>query len=183
MATAICRIFPCLPRMDFGPMRSLPACPMPAEGGAPCDYSNPTDALFNSGGGTSFTAPQFASIQALINQKAGGRQGNAAPIYYKLAKAEYGSASDPDKERLAACNSTKGNDIGQSCIFHDVTAGNNDVPCQGTNNCYDHPSGNTYGVLSTSDSKLKVAYPATTGWDFTTGLGTPNIENLVNKWP
>ena len=43
-----------------------------AEGGAPCDYSNGTDTLFNSAGGTSFTTPQFASIQALINQKAGG---------------------------------------------------------------------------------------------------------------
>ena len=42
-----------------------------AQGGAPCDYTNGTDTLFNSAGGTSFTAPQFASIQALINQKAG----------------------------------------------------------------------------------------------------------------
>ena len=41
------------------------------EGGAPCDYTNATDTFFNSGGGTSFAAPQFAGIQALINQKAG----------------------------------------------------------------------------------------------------------------
>jgi subtilase family serine protease len=153
-----------------------------AEGGAPCDYSNGTDSFFNSAGGTSFTAPQFASIQALINQKAGGPQGNAAAIYYKLAKAEYGSETSPDKERLAACNSSKGNDVGKSCIFHDVTVGNNDVPCYGTNNCYD-PSGNVYGVLSTSDSSLKEAYPAATGWDFTSGIGTPNINNLVLNWP
>jgi pseudomonalisin len=153
-----------------------------SEGGAPCDYSNPTDALFNSAGGTSFAAPQFASIQALINQKAGGPQGNPAPIFYKLAKAEYGSAADPDKERLQACNASKGKEIGQSCIFHDVTVGSNDVPCYGTNNCYD-PSGNKFGVLSTSDSSLKEAYPATIGWDFTSGIGTPNIENLVNEWP
>ena len=152
------------------------------EGGAPCDYSNGEDTFDNSAGGTSFTAPQFASIQALINQKAGGPQGNAAPIYYKLAKAEFGSATAPDHERLEACNSSKGNDVGKSCIFHDVTVGSNDVPCYGTNNCFD-PSGNEYGVLSTSDSSLKEAYPATTGWDFTSGIGTPNIENLVNKWP
>jgi subtilase family serine protease len=152
------------------------------QGGAPCDYSNPTDALFNMAGGTSFAAPQFASIQALINQKAGGPQGNPAPIFYKLAKAEYGSAADPDKERLQACNASKGKEIGQSCIFHDVTVGSNDVPCHGTHNCY-KPSGNKFGVLSTSDSRLKEAYPATTGWDFTSGIGTPNIENLVNNWP
>jgi subtilase family serine protease len=152
------------------------------QGGTPCDYSNPVDAFFNSAGGTSFTAPQFASIQALINQKAGGRQGNAAPVYYKLAKAEYGSDTHPDHERLQACNASRGKDIGKSCIFHDITVGNNDVPCYGTNNCYT-PLGDKYGVLSTSDSHLKEAYPATRGWDFTSGIGSPNIESLVNKWP
>jgi len=34
-----------------------------SSGGSPCGYSNSTDALNNAGGGTSFTAPQFASIQ------------------------------------------------------------------------------------------------------------------------
>ena len=51
-----------------------------AQGGAPCDYTTPADAFANSAGGTSFTAPQFASIQALINQKAGAPQGNPNPI-------------------------------------------------------------------------------------------------------
>jgi hypothetical protein len=46
-----------------------------AQGGAPCDYTNPTDTFFNIAGGTSFTAPQFASIQALINQKSRGSPG------------------------------------------------------------------------------------------------------------
>ena len=128
------------------------------EGGAPCDYSVPLDTFFNSAGGTSFTAPQFASIQALINQKAGGPQGNPAPVYYDLAKTEY------------------------SAVFHDVTFGNNDVPCYGTNNCY-LPSGSDYGVLSTSDSKLKVAYPAQAGWDFATGLGSVNVTVLVTRGP
>ena len=40
-----------------------------------------------------------------------------------------------------------------------------------------------YGVLSTSDHSLKEAYPATTGWDFATGLGSVNVTNLVNNWP
>ena len=146
----------------------------PSEGGAPCDYSNPTDALFNSGGGTSFTAPQYASIQALINQKAGGPQGNAAPIYYDLAKSQGVQAS---------CNATNGNKVGSACIFHDVTAGNNDVPCYGPVNCYNPTAGQGYGVLSVSDTQLQVAYPSQKGWDFTTGLGSVNVTNLVNAWP
>jgi subtilase family serine protease len=153
-----------------------------AEGGTPCDYSNPIDTFYNSDGGTSFTAPQFASIQALINQKAGGRQGNPAPIYYDLYKADFGTSSNPETTALADCNATRGNAIGSTCIFHDLTVGNNDVPCYGTNNCYT-PSGFDYGVLSTSDSSLHVAYPAHTGWDFTSGLGSVNVTNLVNRWP
>lgn len=147
------------------------------QGGAPCNYSNPTDALFNSAGGTSFTAPQFASIQALINQKAGVPQGNPDMVYYALARAEYSNSS-----QLAACNSAKGKGVSSSCIFQDVTLGDNDVPCFGTNNCF-APIADEFGVLSTSDTSLKVAYPATKGWDFATGLGTVNVTNLVNSWP
>ena len=153
-----------------------------AEGGAPCDYSNPLDTLHNSAGGTSFTAPQFASIQALINQKAGGAQGNAAPIYYDLGKSQYGSASSPNQAGLTACNAVAGNEISPSCLFHDVTVGNNDVPCYGTDDCYGS-AGLSYGVLSTSDKKLKVAYPAGSGWDFTSGLGSINVTNVVSSWP
>ncbi|MBV8743039.1 MAG: hypothetical protein JOZ12_14720, partial [Sinobacteraceae bacterium] len=69
-----------------------------------------------------------------------------------------------------------------SCIFHDVTTGNIDVPCFGPVNCYD-PNKQQFGVLSTSDTQLKVAYPAKAGWDFATGLGTLNVTNLVNSWP
>ena len=154
----------------------------PTEGGTPCKYSVPADAFFNSAGGTSFTAPQFASIQALINQKAGGAQGNPDPIFYNLYRAEFGTSSSPNNHALAACNATDGNTISSSCIFHDVTVGSIDVPCYGTNNCYD-PSGAEYGVLSTSDSSLQPAYPAHTGWDFATGLGSVNVANLVNSWP
>jgi subtilase family serine protease len=152
------------------------------EGGTPCNYSVPADAFNNSAGGTSFTAPQFASIQALINQKAGGPQGNPDPIIYDLFRAEYGSPSDPNTAMLGDCNATKGNGVASSCIFHDVTVGNNDVPCYGTNDCFD-PSPAEFGVLSTSDKKLRVAYPAHTGWDFTTGLGSVNVTKLVNSWP
>jgi subtilase family serine protease len=153
-----------------------------AQGGVPCDYTTPADAFANSAGGTSFTAPQFASIQALINQKAGGPQGNPDPVFYSLARNEYGSADNPNDTNLAACNASTGNAVSSSCVFHDVTTGNITEPCYGTNNCYD-PLGNVYGVLSTSDTSLLEAYPASTGWDFATGLGSVNVTNLVNSWP
>jgi subtilase family serine protease len=152
-----------------------------AEGGSPCKYSVPLDAFNNSAGGTSFTAPQFASIQALINQKA-GRQGNPAPGYYLLGAAQYGSREHPDQFGLSSCNANNGNQVGSTCYFHDVTLGSIDVPCFGTDNCF-LPSSDQYGVLSTSDKKLKPAYPAASGWDFATGLGSPNVANVVNNWP
>jgi subtilase family serine protease len=70
-------------------------------------------------GGTSFGAPTFAGIVALINQKTGSAgQGNVNPILYPLA------ASAPS-------------------AFHDIGTGNNNVPCkQGTPDC---PNGGTIG--------------------------------------
>ena len=71
-----------------------------AQGGAPCDYTNATDALDLAAGGTSFAAPAMAGIQALVNQKTSGRQGNPNPTYYKLAAGQAGGG--------AACNSDQG---------------------------------------------------------------------------
>jgi subtilase family serine protease len=147
------------------------------EGGSPCNYANPDDAIGNSAGGTSFTAPQFASIQALIDEKAGGPQGNPSPIFYALARAEYAN-----KTLLKECNSSNGKAISSACIFHDVTVGDNNVPCFGTDDCFD-PSTSDLGLLSTSDKTLQPAYLTHTGWDFPTGIGTVNVTNLVNNWP
>src|SRR5208283_4024271 len=126
-------------------------------------------------GGTSFASPIMAGIQALVNQKVGGSQGNPNPLYYSLAAAEYGESGD------SSCNSTLGNAVGSSCIFYDVTLGDMDANCTGTHNCY-LPSG-TYGVLSTSDGSYDPAYGTQIGWDFATGIGTVNATNLVNNWP
>ena len=114
----------------------------------------------------------MAGIQALVNQT-WGRQGNPNPVYYQLAATEYGSSGS------SSCNSTSGNSVGSSCIFYDVTQGDMDVNCTGSNNCY-RPSG-TNGVLSTSSSSYLPAYGTTTGWDFATGIGTLNATNLVNN--
>jgi subtilase family serine protease len=144
----------------------------PNNGGAPC-----TGAPINwsLAGGTSFASPIWAGIQALVNQKAGGRQGNPNYQLYQLAANEYGASGS------STCNSSKGNTVGSSCIFYDVTLGDNDVPCHSSSpNCYD-PSG-TYGVLSTSDTSYAPAYKTATGWDFATGIGTVNVANLVTNW-
>jgi subtilase family serine protease len=152
------------------------------EQGAPCDYSNSRDSYFNSAGGTSFSAPSFAGIQALVNQRTGSRQGNPNYVLYSLAGGEYGTNGDPNTGNLAACNTANGNTIGAACVFYDVTSGNNDMPCKGSDDCYT-VEGDTYGVLSTSSTELEVAYPSGAGWDFATGLGSVNITNLVNSWP
>jgi hypothetical protein len=137
------------------------------QGAAPCTGTPDTWA---GAGGTSFSSPIMAGIQALINQYTGSRWGNPNPKYYALARTEYGTSGN------TSCNSTD-NSVGNSCVFYDVTLGDIDAPCTGSYNCY-LPSG-TYGVLSTSDSKSQPAYPATSGWDFATGIGTVNVANLV----
>ncbi|PYU05728.1 MAG: hypothetical protein DMG33_10135, partial [Acidobacteria bacterium] len=141
-------------------------------GGAACTGDPST---WSGAGGTSFAAPIMAGIQALVNQKVGAPQGNPNPVYYRLAASEYGSAGN------SACNSSLGNAVAGSCIFYDVTLGDMDVDCAGTNNCY-LPSGRE-GVLSTSNNSFSPAYGTTTGWDFATGIGSVNAANLVNNWP
>jgi subtilase family serine protease len=138
-----------------------------AGGGAPC--KGPASG-WAGGGGTSFSTPIMAGIQALVNEK-WGRQGNPNPVYYKIARAEYGAAGS------SACNSTKGIGTASSCVFYDVTQGDMDINCTGTHNCF-RPSG-TNGVLSTSDTAYSRAYKTNTGWDFATGIGTVNAYNLV----
>jgi subtilase family serine protease len=148
------------------------------EGGATCDYTNSTDVGTLAAGGTSFSSPIMAGIMALINQKTASSQGNPNPRLYQMAGAEYGATGS------SICNSSLGTAMDKSCVFYDVTKGDIDVNCTGTTNCYGYTSGSSAidGVLSTSSSTLGPAYPAGTGWDYATGLGTINAANLVNGW-
>lgn len=110
-------------------------------------------------GGTSAGAPTFAGAIALANQRFGKRLGNVNYLLYSIAT-----------QSAASCSTTP-----SSCVFHDVTVGANAVPCQGgTPNC-SASTGN--GVLVDSG---KLAYLAGAGYDRATGLGSPNITNLVN---
>ena len=139
-----------------------------------CNLQNFT---FLGVGGTSASAPTFAGIMALVNQKmsmsggAGARQGNANYVLYKLA-AQTG----------ASCNSSTAAATGTACIFYDVTTGNNSVPCYfSTPNC-GTPVGDGYGVLVDPNNPNNPAWMTTTGYDLATGLGTVNAANLVNAW-
>jgi subtilase family serine protease len=130
-------------------------------------------------GGTSVSSPIMAGIQVLVNQKTGSRWGNPNTVYYALAATEYGVSGTG----AAACNSTTVNKKSTSCIFYDVTQGDNDVACQAGKRAVDCAGSSTYGVLATSTTNGKSAYPATAGWDFATGIGTVNAYNLLMNWP
>ena len=131
-----------------------------------CDL-NPPYEDFAGFGGTSVSSPAFAGIQALVDQKTHARQGNANFVYYKLAAGE----------NPANCN-VNGNAIlttlpAASCIFNDITADTNAVPCAaGSPNC--GTEGGPIGVLT--------GYNSGVGYDLTTGLGSVNAANLVNNW-
>jgi subtilase family serine protease len=136
-------------------------------GGAPCtgDPSN-----WAGAGGTSFSSPIMAGIQALVNQNMGGAQGNPNYVYYALA------ANTPS-------------------AFHSVTRGDIDVNCTGSENCFGSSGtvntggrggrggGNaTSGALSVSSSSFSPAYGTGASWNFATGIGSVDAFNLVMNW-
>jgi len=144
-----------------------------SHGGAPCTDNNGVPDEY--GFGTSASSPIMAGVQALIDQNAHATEGNPNYQLYNLATQAYGRSGS------SICNSTRGYAVSGLCLFHDVTFGDIDVPCQPDSgtlyDCY-RPSG-TNGVLSTSNSSYAPAFGATTGWDFATGLGSVNVANLV----
>jgi pseudomonalisin len=87
-------------------------------------------------GGTSAASPSFAGVMALVVQGTGARQGNANIAFYPLAS----------KQRA-----------GGASVFHDITAGNNNVPGQ-------------------------AGFNATAGFDQATGLGSIDASVLVSHW-
>ncbi len=110
-------------------------------------------------GGTSVSAQVFAGAMALLVQKS-GRQGNLNSTLYALANAESSSS----------CSSAS---AASTCVFHDITAGTNSMPCaEGSLNCTGASNSNPVGVLS--------GFAAGAGFDLATGLGTPNISNFVS---
>jgi subtilase family serine protease len=152
----------------------------PADGPAADGFEacGPNPATWTGWGGTSISSPIWAGIQALVNQQTGQSWGNSNTVLYYLGNAEYGVSGN------SSCNSTLGKSIGSTCVFNDVTLGDNSAVCKagraGTFDCY--LDGATYGILSTSNTADDEAYPATSGWDFTSGIGTANASNVVSAW-
>jgi subtilase family serine protease len=119
-----------------------------SQGAAAC--TNPPNPLastptWSGFGGTSFAAPMMAAVQALVNQKWSMRSGNPNPVYYQIAKAEFGASGNSD---CYSINQPPRRGLASSCVFYDITEGDTNVDClqNGTNHpCY-IPSG-TNGVL------------------------------------
>lgn len=113
-------------------------------------------------GGTSFAAPIFAGILAIINQKTNNTYaGLVNPTLYTLASnaTTYASA------------------------FHDITSGNN-----GCTNGVQYPTSfNTNGSVKTYGQTCTSAqagqYTTNTGYDLATGLGSIDVYNLLQAWP
>jgi subtilase family serine protease len=160
------------------PINSVP----PFGESATTSCAGPPATTWNFNGGTSFSTPIAAGIMALVVQKKGANQGNPVARIYAMAGATYGGTT------LSQCNSS-GPATSSSCIFYDVTQGDNDVNCviasppdSGTSlNCYMGTSDPEVvtGVLSTSTTSYAPAYPTGIGWDFPTGIGSINVFNFV----
>jgi hypothetical protein len=148
-------------------VRDLPDVSLTAAGHDPyllCLESSCAQNLIYFASGTSAAAPSFAGIMALVdgqmanlNPSQGPRQGQAGYVLYRLAFSQNGS--------LAQCNASNTSALPAStCIFNDVTVGNNAVP----------------GELNYGSPDAD--YQAGVGYDMTTGLGSVNVTNLVNQW-
>jgi hypothetical protein len=117
-----------------------------------CQGSNVTFAIAS---GTSASTQAFGGVMALVIQKMGGaRQGIANYALYKLAAAE----PPTTPANSTSCNgSNTTTPPASTCIFNDTTVGNTNIPGE-------------------------TGFTAVVGYDETTGLGSVNVTNLVNKW-
>jgi len=117
-------------------------------------------------GGTSASAPAFAGMMAIVDQRY-GRQGQAAAILYPL-KTQVPEA------------------------FHDVTHGTNAVPCAfspASLDCMqvanpftvDDPSLGT-AIEGELGAGITPSYNAGPGYNLATGLGSIDANQLVNHW-
>ena len=127
---------------------------------------------FQAVGGTSGSAPSFAGVMALVNQKTGTRQGVANYVLYSLES----------KVAASSCNSNSTSGPGATCIFNDITKGNNAVACSGGSPDCSTKTAGGIGVLTTTTGGTTLAFAAGVGYDEATGLGSINVTNLVNGW-
>jgi hypothetical protein len=128
-----------------------------------CDTAEPC-ASISSGdydlyGGTSTAAPAFAGILAIVQQSVQAKTGCTG------TSCRLGQAA---QELYTLYNGSH-----SGSVFHDVTVGNNSVPCViNSLNC---------AVDSESDY-FETGYNALTGYDLASGLGSVDATQLVNYW-
>ena len=106
-------------------------------------------------GGTSVGAPTFAGIVAILNQatQSSAGLGNINPTLYTLA-------------------------VSTPTAFHDITTGNNDVPCtSGT------PTTGPAASRCPTTAPFQIGFSAGTGYDLVTGLGSIDANLLATSWP
>lgn len=135
-------------------------------GGAPCQINAEQDVVgLTLVGGTSVSTPAMAGILALVEQKNGALQGQVNYILYPLAQAPGNSCNATNQTSPTTPN---------SCVFYDVTAGNNEVPC----------AGGSAGCSSTQSGVdgFTTGQVAGAGYDMVTGLGSVNAANLALAW-
>ena len=106
--------------------------------------------------GTSLSGPAFAGMVALLDQQYGGRQGLLNRSLYKLAASENWSGCNGSSQSTTRPPG--------SCVFYDITVGDNAVSGQ--------PG---FGTGSQT-------YNTSTGYDRVTGLGSVNASQLISSW-
>jgi subtilase family serine protease len=162
----------------------------------PQDAAIPTDATcnlttpyqdFSLVGGTSVATPVFAAVMALVNQASGQRQGNGNANYVL-----YNLAATDANYTASLCQSSVGQTPAATCVFNDVTKGNNSVACDaGSSNCSNSSTSGGYGVIicttATGPACPTVdngnpAFVTGSKYDLATGLGSINVGNLLAKW-
>ncbi len=160
--------------------------------GTGCDFTNANDVYAGYGGGTSFVAPAFAGIMALLDQKTGGRQGQINNVLYPMASAQFVNNSDPGQPSLATCAAYLGPQVASGCYFHDISAtpnpaaggspafftGTTAIPCTGTATAV-----GTFTDASTdpaSNSRNCYNYGITVTQNGATLTSTPNYYGVLS---
>jgi subtilase family serine protease len=130
-----------------------------------CSYGfrDSSDTYLTVAGGTSFAAPIFAGMVAIINQSKGITKGSGLinPTLYTLASnsSTYASA------------------------FHDITTGNNGCVSGTAYAVAFNANGSVSAYGPSCPTASGSQYAASTGYDLATGLGSVDLNNLLSAWP
>lgn len=133
-------------------------------------FSCSVNTALQAAGGTSFAAPNFAGILALVEQQTQSRQGNINYVLYKLGTAEFA-----DNGALGQACQSSSVIAGNACTFYDISLGTNAMPCAtGSLDCTTMLNVDQIGIMN--------GFSAEAGYDQASGIGTVNAYNLVQNW-